>query len=85
VSENGKSRAGGADMDPRDAIELQVNGEPRRVPGGLTVAGLLDRLEVDRRTVVVELNRRILRRENLEEEQLDAGDRVEIVRFVGGG
>ncbi len=66
-------------------IEIEVNGEPRRVPEGVSVAGLLERLTVDRRTVVVELNRQILRRTELEEIRLEPGDRVELVQFVGGG
>jgi len=66
-------------------IDIEVNGEPRRVPDGLSVAGLLERLDVDRRTVVVEVNRRVVRRADLDDVRVDAGDRVEIVRFVGGG
>lgn len=66
-------------------IEIQVNGDPRRVPSGTSVAGLLEALEVDRRAVVVELNRQIVRRNELSDLTLEAGDRVELVRFVGGG
>ena len=66
-------------------IEIEVNGEPRRVPDGLSVAGLLERLDVDRGAVVVELNRRVVRRADLDDVRVAAGDRVEIVRFVGGG
>ena len=57
----------------------------RSVPAGLTAAGMLRELELDPRGVVVELNRDIVRREALEETSVEAGDRVEIVRFVGGG
>lgn len=68
-----------------ETIRIEVNGEPREVGGGSSVADLLERLEVDRRTVVVELNREIVRRNELDEVELEAGDRVELVRFVGGG
>lgn len=74
--------------DPRAGIqdiEIHVNGQPRRVPEGVSVADLLEQLTVDRRTVVVELNRQILRRTELEEIRLEPGDRVELVQFVGGG
>lgn len=66
-------------------IEIEVNGRARRVDPGISVATLLDRLELDPRAVVVELNRQILRRTELEEMTLEAGDRVELVHFVGGG
>ena len=66
-------------------IEVRVNGDPRSVPTGTSVADLLETLEVDRRTVVVELNRQIVRRNELSDLTLEAGDRVELVHFVGGG
>jgi thiamine biosynthesis protein ThiS len=66
-------------------IEVEVNGESRRVAEGLSLAGLLQELGVDRRTVVVELNRGIVRRDDLDDVRVGKGDRIEIVRFVGGG
>ncbi len=66
-------------------IELTVNGEPRRVSAPLTLAGLLERLDLDQRAVVVELNRRIVRRPDLGHTRLAEGDSVELVHFVGGG
>ena len=52
---------------------------------GMTVADLLRDLELDGRLVVVEVNRQIVRRNEIEDVALRAGDRVEIVHFVGGG
>ena len=68
-----------------DRIEVRVNGEARRIPRGRTVAGLLDGLELDPGAVVVEVNRDIVRREEIDDVRLEPGDRVEIVQFVGGG
>lgn len=68
-----------------DDVTVRLNGEERRIPRGCTTAGLLRELELDPGGVVVEVNREIVRRERLEETTLEAGDRVEIVRFVGGG
>lgn len=62
-----------------------VNGEPRRIPGPATLLDLLAHLELDARTVVVELNREIVRRPRLGETSLTPGDQVELVHFVGGG
>ena len=66
-------------------IEIVVNGEPRRVPAPATAADLIRHLGLDPRTVVVELNRQIIRRPLLEETSLSNGDAVELVHFVGGG
>jgi thiamine biosynthesis protein ThiS len=46
---------------------------------------LLEQLELDPRTVVVEHNQRIVRRPVLTDVQLAEGDVVEVVHFVGGG
>ena len=66
-------------------LGITVNGEPRQVPGPATVADLLRHLQLDPRTVVVEVNRHIVRRPLLEQTKLAEGDTVELVHFVGGG
>jgi thiamine biosynthesis protein ThiS len=66
-------------------LQILVNGEPRRVPAPATVADLLRQLDLDPRTVVVELNRQIVRRPRLDDTALADGDAVELVHFVGGG
>jgi thiamine biosynthesis protein ThiS len=67
------------------AIEILVNGEPRRLDGPATASDLLQHLGLDPRMVVVELNRRIVRRPQLSDTALADGDAVELVHFVGGG
>jgi thiamine biosynthesis protein ThiS len=73
-----------AATDPA-ALRLTVNGEPRRVSAPATVARLLEELGLDPRGVVVELNRRIIRRPEQAEVPLRDGDCIELVHFVGGG
>jgi thiamine biosynthesis protein ThiS len=66
-------------------MDIILNGERRRVPGPSSLADLLQHLELDPRTVVVELNRSIVRRANLSTTLISPGDSVELVHFVGGG
>jgi sulfur carrier protein len=66
-------------------VQIEVNGESRQIEDGRSVADLLEDLELDGRLVVVEVNRQIVRRNEIEDVALRAGDRVEIVHFVGGG
>lgn len=68
-----------------EKIQLTVNGEPRRLGGPTTLEHLLQELELDGRGVVVELNRKIVRRPELAHTRLQDGDAVELVHFVGGG
>jgi thiamine biosynthesis protein ThiS len=66
-------------------LTLTLNGETRRVRDAVTLASLLEQLELDPRAVVVELNRQIVRRPELASTRLSEGDAVELVHFVGGG
>lgn len=66
-------------------MQIRLNGRTRRARSGQSVAELLDELELDRRAVVVEVNRRIVPRDEVEDVTLEPEDRVELVRFVGGG
>jgi thiamine biosynthesis protein ThiS len=63
---------------------IELNGEPRKVVAA-SALDLLRSLEIDPRTVVLELNRQVVRRTELESTAINEGDRVELVHFVGGG
>ena len=52
---------------------------------GLTVAGLLQELDIRSDRVAVELNLTILDRSEFDGRNLQEGDRVEIISFIGGG
>jgi len=66
-------------------IAIEVNGEPRRVPDGLTVEALLGVFDLHPKLVVVEHNGEILRRDRYAERRVADGDAFELVHFVGGG
>lgn len=66
-------------------MEVIVNGEPRQVPDGETVAGLVAGLGLESSKVAVELDRVIVRRPEWASRVLCPGARLEIVHFVGGG
>ena len=72
-------------MTDAQPLTLTVNGEPREVPAGTTVAALLARLDVPARGSAVERNRELVPRRDHAATALAAGDRVEIVTLVGGG
>lgn len=66
-------------------MELVINGEPREVADGLTAAALLRELGLSNERLAMEVNREILPRSQFEDHRLSAGDRIEIVRAIGGG
>lgn len=66
-------------------IEIFINGESRAVTLGLSVADLVTSLELPAGRLAIELNLSILPRAAWVETKLQAGDKLEIVHFVGGG
>lgn len=73
-------------MDGASAtLSVQVNGEPRGVPAGASVADLLALVGLDARKVAVERNREIVPRSAYATTVLAEGDAIEIVHFIGGG
>ena len=66
-------------------VTITVNGEPRAASIGATVADLLRDLGLNAGRVAIERNLEILPRPKWPETRVAAGDRYEIVQFVGGG
>jgi len=66
-------------------ISIIVNGESREAKPGATVANLLSEMGLNAGRVAIERNLEILPRLQWPETLLAAGDRLEIVQFVGGG
>ncbi len=67
---------------------LVVNGEERTYADGAfpgCVGDLVRSLGLDAKMVVAEVNGDIIGRANIAAHPLRPGDRVELVRFVGGG
>jgi thiamine biosynthesis protein ThiS len=66
-------------------ISIAVNGEERAAKLGDTVTDLLRELGLHAGRVAIERNLEILPRPKWTETRVEAGDRYEIVQFVGGG
>jgi thiamine biosynthesis protein ThiS len=66
-------------------LSLTLNGDPRRVAVGLSVADLVREIGLDPAKVAVERNLEIVPRSTLSHAFLAEGDVLEIVHFVGGG
>lgn len=72
-------------QDATTALTVRVNGEPRSVPGGSSVAALVRLLGFTSAQVAVERNGEVVPRREHEATALAEGDAIEIVTFVGGG
>jgi len=66
-------------------VTIQLNGEQRSVPQGLTLAALASELGFDPAKIAVERNLEVVPRSTLGDVLVIDGDALEIVHFVGGG
>lgn len=66
-------------------MHVSVNGEDRQLPEGLTAAELVERIGLADQRIALEVNREIVPRSEYTSTTLAEGDRVEIVRAIGGG
>ena len=68
-------------------MNATVNGEPRELPAGATVASVLELLEVgpDARGVAVAVDGEVVSRSRWSDTPLHDGTAVEVVAAIGGG
>jgi len=66
-------------------MNVTVNGKPMVLEPGTTVEGLLELLRVPRQFTAVAVNREITPKSEYATVKLGDGDRVEVVRPMGGG
>lgn len=66
-------------------ITVRINGKESELASDQTVEQYLESKGLAGRSLAVALNGTVLRREEFPETRLSNGDRVEIVRPVGGG
>lgn len=66
-------------------MTITINGDRREIPDGLSVAALLDYLNMILERVALERNLEILPRAHWNATQVQPNDSFEIVHFVGGG
>jgi sulfur carrier protein len=66
-------------------MDITCNGEQRTVEKNTTLGGLVGSLNLNPKTMVAEINGQIIEYTSFDSRELQDGDRVELIRFVGGG
>ncbi len=66
-------------------IDVTVNGTQRELGAETSAEDLVALLQLGTERIAMEINGRIVPRSKYPERQINAGDRIEIVRAVGGG
>jgi sulfur carrier protein len=67
-------------------MKLQINGEQMEVPQSIkTITDLLAHLQLHNQVVIAEINCEIISNHMQNETEVKEHDKIELVRFVGGG
>lgn len=66
-------------------IRIVVNGKEKEISEATTVSGLLHELDIKPHGIAIEVNLEIVSKSKFTETLLKNGDKIEIVRMVGGG
>lgn len=66
-------------------IKIFLNGEEKILSRKMTIADLLNELELDSKKIAIEKDLQIVNQAEFSQIILDEGARVEIVHFIGGG
>jgi sulfur carrier protein len=66
-------------------IQIQVNSEARSIASGTSIDAFVAELGLRPEVVAIEVNERLVRREERGRTILNDGDRIEVVTLVGGG
>jgi sulfur carrier protein len=66
-------------------MDIVLNGEPRAVPPGQTLHQLVAALALEGQALALAVNRSVVPRQRWQQVALQAQDRVDIVRAIGGG
>ncbi len=66
-------------------MQIYLNGEPRQIPDNISMAALIESLELSGRRIAVEVNEELVPRSTYSDYTLKPRDRVEIVHAIGGG
>ena len=72
-------------MTQHPVITITLNGEPRQIPSGSTIADLIEAMELTGKRLAVERNQEIVPKSTHAQVTLQAADVVEIVHAIGGG
>ena len=72
-------------MNNLNVAKIQLNGDPYEIQDGTNLNELLNKLKIQKNKVAIEVNGEIVDKNKYLNLILNKGDKVEIVKFIGGG
>ena len=72
-------------MKVKNKIKITVNGKQIQVIPNFSLNGLITKLKIPLNKIAIELNKKIIDKKKISKINLQKGDKIEIVHFIGGG
>jgi len=72
-------------MNNLNVAKIQLNGDPYEISDGTNLNELLNKLKIQKNKVAIEVNGEIVEKNKYPNLILNKGDKVEVVKFIGGG
>ena len=72
-------------MNNLNVAKIQLNGDRYEINDGTNLNELLNKLKIQKNKVAIEVNGEIVEKSKYPNLILNKGDKVEIVKFIGGG
>ena len=72
-------------MNNLNMAKIQLNGDPYEINTGTNLNELLNKLKIQKNKVAIEVNGEIIEKNKYPNLILSKDDKVEIVKFIGGG
>ena len=66
-------------------MKVVINGKEKQIDEKLTILNLLNEFNLKPKVTVVEINKEIINRSNFSQIKIKKNDRIELIRFMGGG
>ncbi|MBI4743251.1 MAG: sulfur carrier protein ThiS [Actinobacteria bacterium] len=66
-------------------MEVVVNGKPEQTEDGSTIASILEKRNIRKEMVAVEVNGEVVKRDDYDSLVLKDGDKVEFLFYMSGG
>ena len=72
-------------MKIKNKIKITVNGKQFQVIPNFSLKSLITKLKIPLNKIAIELNKKIVDKKKISKINLQKGDKIEIVHFIGGG
>ena len=72
-------------MKKINKVKIKINGKNFTIKPKMTLKDVIDKYKIPEKKVAIELNEKIVNKQNLEKIKIKNFDKIEIVHFIGGG